>query len=109
MNKRLLLFAMVLFFMAALQHAFGQDEPMIGWDPGLQDDPTQDVAAVMLAAPILVRSAACFAFSGQALRGPCCCPCACVECWSGLHDTNGNSCFRPPENSGSAGPRFMPA
>lgn len=53
MNERLLLFAMVLFFMAALKHAFGQDATSIGWDPGLQDDPTQDVAAVMLAAPIL--------------------------------------------------------
>jgi hypothetical protein len=53
MNKGMLLFAMVLFFMAALKHAFGHDEPMIGWDPVLQDDPTQDVAVVMLAAPIL--------------------------------------------------------
>jgi hypothetical protein len=60
MNKRLLLFAMILFFMAALKHAFGQDEPMIGWDLSVQDDPIQDVAAVMLAAPIL--GAICGAF-----------------------------------------------
>jgi hypothetical protein len=53
MNKRMLLLAMVLFFMAALKRAFGQDEPVIGWDFGLQDDPTQNVAVVMLAAPIL--------------------------------------------------------
>jgi hypothetical protein len=44
---------MVLFFKSALKHAFGPDEPTIGWDPVLQDDPTRDVAAVMLAAPIL--------------------------------------------------------
>jgi hypothetical protein len=53
MNKRLMLFAIALFFLVALKHAFGQGEPVVGWDAVLQDDPIQDVAAVMLAAPIL--------------------------------------------------------
>jgi hypothetical protein len=53
MNKRHMLFAIALFFPAALRCAFGQGEPVIGWDAGLQDYPIQDVAAVMLAAPIL--------------------------------------------------------
>lgn len=53
MNKRWLLFAAALPFMAALKYAFGQDESAISWDPILQEDPTQDVAAVMVAAPIL--------------------------------------------------------
>ena len=60
MNKRLLLFAIALFFMAALKYAFGQGGPMIGWDPVMQDDPIQDVAVVMLAAPAL--GAICGAF-----------------------------------------------
>jgi hypothetical protein len=60
MNKRLLLFAIVLFFMVALKYAFGQGEPVAGWDSVMQDDPIQDVAAVMLAAPIL--GAICGAF-----------------------------------------------
>jgi hypothetical protein len=53
MNKKLPLFALALFCLSALKYAFGQGEPAIGWDPVLQDDPIQDVAAVMLAAPIL--------------------------------------------------------
>jgi hypothetical protein len=53
MNKRLLLAVVAVFFLVAMKHAFGQDEPMIGWEPVWQDDPVQDVAFVMLAAPIL--------------------------------------------------------
>jgi hypothetical protein len=53
MNRKLLLFAIALFFMVALKFAFGQGEPVVGWDAGFQDDPIQDVAAVMLAAPII--------------------------------------------------------
>jgi uncharacterized membrane protein len=60
MNQRLFLFVIALFFMAALKYALGQDEPVIGWDSVLQDDPIQDVAGVMLAAPIL--GAICGAF-----------------------------------------------
>jgi hypothetical protein len=53
MHKRLMIFAIALFFLAALRYAFGQGEPVVGWDAGLQDNPIQDVAAVMVAAPIL--------------------------------------------------------
>jgi uncharacterized membrane protein len=68
MNKRLLLFAIALSFMAALKYAFGQGESGIGWDPVLQDDPIQDVAAVMLAAPIL--GGICGAFRLLRTRSP---------------------------------------
>jgi hypothetical protein len=53
MNKKLFLCAAVLFFMLAWRYAFGQAESAINWDPLLQEDPMQDVAAVFVAAPIL--------------------------------------------------------
>jgi hypothetical protein len=42
---------MLLLLVIGVKHALGQDESPIGWD--LENDPTQDVAAVMIAAPIL--------------------------------------------------------
>lgn len=53
MNKRLLLLAIALFFMAALKCALGQGEAVVGWGPVLEDDPIQVVGLVMIAAPIL--------------------------------------------------------
>lgn len=53
MKKRWLLFATVLLSMAALKYACAQDESAMNWDPVWQDDPIQDVVAVMVAAPIL--------------------------------------------------------
>ncbi|HEY6306393.1 MAG TPA: hypothetical protein VI488_08075 [Candidatus Angelobacter sp.] len=51
MNKRLLLFVTKLFLAAAMKHAFGQGGAATSLDP-VWEDPTQDVAAVMVAAPI---------------------------------------------------------
>jgi hypothetical protein len=51
MTKRWLFFAMLLFLMVAVKHAFAQDASTIGWD--LEDHPTNDVAVAMIAAPIM--------------------------------------------------------
>jgi hypothetical protein len=54
MNSKMLLLAGVLIFVLGMKCAFGQAvETAMNWDPFLQDDPVQDVAAVMVAAPIL--------------------------------------------------------
>ncbi len=52
MNKRWFALATLLFAMAARRCAFGQDGSPIGWDTVVRD-PIEDVAAVMIAAPIL--------------------------------------------------------
>lgn len=110
MNKRLLLFAVALLCLSALRYAFGQGEPVIGWDSVLQDDPIQDVAAVMLAAQILGGICGAFRlFRTKLSAAGVVVLTLALNRRGGLHDTNENSCFRPPENSGSAGRRFMPA
>ncbi len=52
MSRRWFAFATLLFAITTLRCAFGQDESAIGWDT-IAQDPIQDVAAVMIAAPIL--------------------------------------------------------
>jgi hypothetical protein len=54
MTKRwLLVFAMALLLATASKHASGQDESAVGWNAFEEDDPTEDIAAVMIAAPVL--------------------------------------------------------
>jgi hypothetical protein len=54
MNSKMLLLAGVLIFVLGIKYAFGQAvETAMNWDPLLQEDPVQDVAAIMVAAPIL--------------------------------------------------------
>jgi hypothetical protein len=54
MNRKMLLLAGVLIFILGMKYAFGQAvETAINWDPVLQEDPVQDVVAVMVAAPVL--------------------------------------------------------
>ena len=54
MNRKLLLFAGVMFLLVVVKLAFGQTEgDLIGWDPTPYEDPADTVFSLMLGSPIL--------------------------------------------------------
>ena len=55
-KRKLMLLVATMFVLSALKYALGQDDAnLVGWDPSSfgYADPTQDILAIMICAPIL--------------------------------------------------------